>query len=279
MPSDPRWFQIVFLVSFLSFGVWFRGFQIGPAQLAATYAGGLLAQAFFLKRLGLERHGYKSAVVTCTGLCLLLRVEHWWLAFLLAAAAMSSKFLLRVRGRHLYNPANFGVVVGLLSGAAWVSPGQWGHDVILAGWVALLGAAVVQRALRQDVSWAFIGCYLGLCALRVLWLGQRSAVLGHRLEDGGLLLFTFFMISDPMTIPSRRPARLLFAALTALLAFTIQFKLFRTNALFYALFLLTPASLLFDRFAGELEYRWRTPSLGGPHEKPDPAGGALGAPA
>ena len=89
--NDPRWFQIAFLVSLLAFGVLLRGFAIGPAQIAATYAGGLLAQAFFLKRFGIEDRGYKSAVVTCTGLCLLLRVEHWWLAFLLAAAARGAR--------------------------------------------------------------------------------------------------------------------------------------------------------------------------------------------
>ena len=74
----------------------------------------------------------------------------------------------------------------------------------IAGWVVMLGMLVTNRARRGDISWTFLAFYLGALALRVEFLGQRWAVWTHQLESGALLLFAFFMISDPMTGPNDR---------------------------------------------------------------------------
>jgi len=58
----------------------------------------------------------------------------------------------------------------------------------------MLGILVTQRARRADISWTFLGFYLGALAIRVAYLGQRWAVWTHQLESGALLLFAFFMI-------------------------------------------------------------------------------------
>jgi Na+-transporting NADH:ubiquinone oxidoreductase subunit NqrB len=252
---DPRSFQIAFLGSFLLFGLYRLEFRLEGAQVALTFASGLAVQAFFLRRLRLK-DGFLSALVTCLGLCLLVRSDTLWIHPAAAAVGIGGKFLLRFRGKHLFNPANLGVVFALAAGHAWVSPAQWGHETMVAAWVLLLGATVVARARRSDVSVAFLGSFLGFCALRVLWLGQRWQVLGHRLDDGSLLLFTFFMISDPRTIPDSRRGRAALAFLVALLAFGWQFGLYRYNGLFYALFVLTPTTALWDRMWPGDAYDW-----------------------
>ncbi len=66
----------------------------------------------------------------------------------------------------------------------------------------MLGVLVTNRARRGDISWTFLAFYLGALAMRVAYLGQRWAVWTHQLESGALLLFAFFMISDPMTGPN-----------------------------------------------------------------------------
>ena len=253
--TDPRLFQIAFLSSFLLLGLYRFEFRLETAQVALTFASGLAVQAYFLSRLRLS-DGYKSALVTCLGTCLLVRSDTLWIHPAAAAVGLGGKFLLRARGKHLFNPANLGVVCALASGFAWVSPAQWGHETMTAAWVLLLGTAVVRSARRSDVSLAFLGCFLGLCALRVLWLGQHWAVLGHRLDDGSLLLFTFFMISDPRTLPDSRRGRAALAFLVALLAFYWQFGLYRYNGLFYALFLLTPTTAFWDRLWPGNKYDW-----------------------
>ena len=260
MPKDARIFQILFLALLLTTGVLLRDFSLHPLQMALAFAAGLATQSFWLKRLGLEQRGFLSAIVTCCGLSLLLRSDTLWAHPLAAMLAMSSKFVLRIHGKHLYNPANLGVIVAItLIPGTWVSPGQWGNDLALAVWLLMLGTIVTTRARRLDISWVFLGAFLGLVALRIMLLGQSWAIWWHQLGNGALLLFTFFMISDPMTIPNRRGPRITYALIVAAAAIGWQYLLFRPNALIWALFLATPLVPLLDRlFPGE-GFSWRGP--------------------
>ena len=258
LPRDARVFQIAFLALLLMTGVVLRDFSIQPQQVVLTFVAGLATQAFWLRRLGLEQRGLLSAIVTCCGLSLLLRSDTLWAHPLVAAIAMSSKFVLRVHGKHLYNPANLGVILAItLLPGTWVSPGQWGNDLALAVWLLMLGTVVTQRARRLDISWVFLGVFLGLVALRVLLLGQSWMIWWHQLGNGALLLFAFFMISDPMTIPNRRDARVAYAIIVAIGAVLWQYALFRPNALIWSLFLLTPLVPLFDRWLPGSRFEWK----------------------
>lgn len=276
LPRDARAFQILFLAALLTTGVLLRDFSVQPLQIALAFAAGIVTQAFWLKHLGLQGRGFLSAVVTCCGLSLLLRSDTLWAHPLIAALAMSSKFVLRIRGKHVYNPANLGVIVAIsLLPGTWVSPGQWGNDLALAVWFIALGSIVTGRARRLDVGWIFLGAYLGIVALRVALLGQSWAVWWHQLGSGALLLFAFFMISDPMTIPDRTGARIAYAVAVALGAAAWQFVLFRPNALIWALFLLTPLVPLLDRlFPGE-RFAWRPVPGRAPVVHPPPERAAI----
>jgi len=139
----------------------------------------------------------------------------------------------------------------------WTSPGQWGQDLAGAGWLVALGTIVTRRARRSDISWAFLTFYLGALAARVAWLGQSPAVFLHQLGNGSLLLFAFFMISDPMTIPNHARGRIVHAALVAGLATIWQFGLYRQNGLLFALFLLAPAVPLWDRLWPAPKFTWQ----------------------
>jgi Na+-transporting NADH:ubiquinone oxidoreductase subunit NqrB len=258
LPRDARIYQIAFQAILLTVGVLARDFALDPRQMALAFGAGLVTQRLWLKGLGLEHRGMLSAIITCFGVSLLLRSDTLWVHPFAAAVAMSSKFVLRVRGKHVFNPANLGVIAALvLLPGTWVSPGQWGNDVALAGWFVALGGLVTQRARRWDISWVFLAAWLGLVAARVLVLGQPWTILAHQLANGGLLLFAFFMISDPLTIPNRRSARIGYAILVATIAFVWQFVLFRTNALLWALFIAAPAVPLIDwRWPGA-KFVWR----------------------
>lgn len=262
---DARLFQIAFLASLLTIGVLLRDFSLMPGQMALTFAAGLATQWFWVRRLQLKNVGLLSAAITCFGLSILLRADTYWVHPLTAMLAISSKFLLRVGDKHVYNPANLGVIlaINLLPGA-WVSPGQWGNDLAYALWFVALGGTVVQRARRIDISWMFLACFLGLCIARFAWLGVPFArgfnLLCHQTQSGALLLFAFFMISDPMTIPNRAATRLFYAFAVALGAFFWQFWLYRPNGLIWSLFLLTPMVPLLDRLLPGAKHRWRPPA-------------------
>ncbi len=254
---DARIYQILFLATLLTIGVLARDFSLRWEQMALTFAAGIATQLAFVRLLKLNNVGVLSAIITCFGLSILLRADTLWVHPLAAFIAIGAKFVIRINGKHLFNPANLGVIAGLaLLPGAWISPGQWGNDLLYAAWFVALGSVVTNRARRMDISGMFLGCYVFLLGARVLWLGQSGAIFWHQLHSGALLLFTFFMISDPMTIPNHQRARFVYAALVAVGAFLWQFYWFKPNALVWSLFLLTPLVPLLDRCWPASRHAW-----------------------
>jgi Na+-translocating ferredoxin:NAD+ oxidoreductase RnfD subunit len=117
---------------------------------------------------------------------------------------------------------------------------------------------IVHRAMRSDVTLSFLFAYLSLVFARSLWLGEPMAIPLHRLQNGALLLFAFFMISDPKSTPDSRAGRILFAVLVAVGAAFVQFKLFRTNGMLWALAACSPFVPLIDRLLPGKRYYWRS---------------------
>jgi Na+-transporting NADH:ubiquinone oxidoreductase subunit NqrB len=187
-------------------------------------------------RIWQVRFDPKSAAISGLSLCLLLRSNSIVWPLLAAAIAVGSKFIIRWRGKHIFNPTNIAIVVLLMiTPNIWVSPGQWGNVAFFGFLITCLGGLVVNRAARSDVTYAFIVAWSAILIGRSLWLGEPMSIPIHRLENGALLLFTFFMISDPKTTPDSRVGRILFALMVALGGAYIQFKLFRTNGILWSL--------------------------------------------
>ena len=264
--ADPRLYQIAVLGSLLVYGMGWLDFEITPARVALLLTTVTATQAVcdYLatdrSRRSAEtwrRANIRSALISGLSLCLLLRTNHPEVAFLAAVVTIASKFVIRFRGKHLFNPTNGGLVaMMLLTGEVWVSPGQWGTVAMFAFLMACLGALVVNRAERSDVTYAFIVAYCALLFGRSLYLGEPLTIPLHRLQSGALLLFTFFMISDPKTTPDSRAGRVLFAALVAFGAWYVQFRLFRTNGLLWSLAAWSPAVPLIDWLVPGRRYTW-----------------------
>ncbi len=272
MRLDPRLFQILFLGCFLTVGVMLRDFSVQGAQIALTFATVLATQAFWLHRLDIKQAGFLSALVSCFGLSILIRADNLWAHPLIAFCAISSKFVLRIDSRHVFNPANLGAIMAaFVIPGAWVSPGQWGQNIALAAWFIALGTIVTQRSRRIDIGWCFLGFYLGLLSLRVFILGQNPMVILHQMESGALLLFAFFMISDPMTTPVNTRARIGYAFLVALCALIWQFVFFKPNGLIVSLFVLSPLVVWLNRLAPGKAYDWKAGTI----NKSQPSGNAV----
>ena len=169
------------------------------------------------------------------------------------------------RDRHLWNPTNFAIVVMVALGLGWVSPAQWGSAAWFGLLVAGAGTFVVSRAARADVTVAFLASWAALLFGRALWLGDPLAIPLRQLRGGALLIFAFYMISDPKTTPRTRAGRVAFAAVVAVFAFVVQFVLYRQDGLLYALAVCAPLATL----AAHL--RFRAPSSttpGDPRHEP-----------
>jgi Na+-transporting NADH:ubiquinone oxidoreductase subunit NqrB len=286
---DPRLYQIATLSGLLLYGVTRLDFEIAPPRIALLLATTLLVQLACTRLWQLPKFDARSALISGLSLCLLLRTNSAALAMAAATIAIASKFALRIRGKHLFNPTNVGIVALILAtGRVWVSPGQWGNVAFLAFLFACLGGLVVNRAARSDVTFAFLAFYLAFLFGWSRWLGQPPATPLHRLENGAFLLFAFFMISDPKTTPDSRAGRIVFAFLVAAGAWFIQFRLFRTNGLLWSLAAWSMAVPLIDRLLPGRRYEWTAPDpghlvKGARHETPAaavrPAAGPGAAPA
>jgi Na+-translocating ferredoxin:NAD+ oxidoreductase RnfD subunit len=140
----------------------------------------------------------------------------------------------------------------------WVSPGQWGNAAVFAFLMASFGTIVVTRSTRLDVAVAFLGFWLLALFGRSIWLGEPMTIPVHRLESGALVLFSFFMITDPKTTPDSRAGRVLFCALVALGAYWVQFKWFRTNGLLWSLVVFSMAVPIIDKLLPGPRFTWQS---------------------
>ena len=138
----------------------------------------------------------------------------------------------------------------------WVSPGQWGSEVVLAFMLFCAGNFVVYSAARNDVTWAFLAVFSALLFGRAYYLGDPFSITLHQLESGALVIFAFFMISDPKTTPDTRVGRILFATAVALLTYVLRFKYYLPEALFYSLFFCSALVPLLDRIFPGIRYQW-----------------------
>ena len=265
LTTDPRHYQITVLSLLLLAGVFRFDFSVSLISLITVFSGTLLTQALcqlFIAGSPVRQIDLRSPLITGLSLSLLLRADTSTLfsAWPLAAAAViaiASKFLLRARGKHLFNPANIGIVAMILvTDSAWTTPGQWGPLLWAAFAMAGAGFFVTFRAARADVPLLFLGTYAALIFGRALWLGDPLHIPLLNLQNGALLLFAFFMISDPKTTPDTLPGRVLFCCGTAGLAYWMQYHLFITDGLFYALAIACLIRPLIDVTLPALPYQW-----------------------
>lgn len=254
---DPRIFQIAALAGLLTYGVFWLQFDVTWVNAAAIVATALLCQYAATRIWRLPFFDPKSALISALSLCLLLRTRSVGLAIFIAAITILGKFLIRFRGKHVYNPTNFGLAIAILCcDGVWVSSGQWGSFALAAFAFVCAGSLVIRRAERSDVTWAFLLAWAALLAGRALWLGDSWRIPLNQLQSGALLLFAFFMISDPKTTPDSRLGRVAFAIAVALGAYYIQFKLFAPNALILSLAAMSTLVPLIDLASPARRYFW-----------------------
>ena len=233
-----------------------------------------------------------SALLTGNGVAFVLRVpgtEHgdwwslngWWIFAGTAAVALLSKYVLRLRGEHIFNPSNIGLVLCFLI----LGPGRaeplnfwWGPmDVWMAVALAIIvlgGLAILTRLKLLIVAgtfWLAFSAATGILALSghamtARWhLGEITGLTFWRvlITSPEILVFLFFMITDPKTSPKTRQARIVYSLSIALLA-TLLLAATRTEywskvAVLGALALVCLARALYRRFAPDVRIgrrRW-----------------------
>jgi Na+-translocating ferredoxin:NAD+ oxidoreductase RnfD subunit len=244
---DPRLWLSAVIMTVHVLGQTVLGFKVSIAQILVTVAVGAVVEAAVTLRRQHVLAWPASGILTASGVALILRAsgtDHgdWWslhgIEFFLLAVLLSllSKYLVRPGGRHLFNPSNVGLVWALLViGPANVFPQYlwWGPNdagVAAAYVVILTGAFFILRRVRMvPMALSFLIPYVALIGAFAA-AGRSFVAIWHDGPVSGaaywanvalspeVLVFVFFMMSDPQTAPRTRVGRMLYGATTALVA-------------------------------------------------------------
>jgi enediyne biosynthesis protein E5 len=204
------------------------------------------------------KKGIPSVLISSFGLSLLLKTNLLWVAIFAAFVSILSKYILRINGKHIFNPSALGIVSAiLLTGKAWVNPGQWGSGVVLLFAVLCLGFIVVTKVQNLSASLSFLSVFAGLIFMRqIIYLGWPMDYFLQSISTGSLLLFSFFMITDPKTTPNHNMAKILWCALIAAVAFYLATFKFINAAPIFVLVFAQPFVPLLDKLFKAQRFQW-----------------------
>jgi hypothetical protein len=190
-----------------------------------------------------------SAYISGISAGILVRSPFLWPYFFTSLISIVSKYVLRFRGQHLWNPTNFGVsaVVFLAPATVAVLSIQWGNVVAPMAVIWVLGTVIVWRVGRIHISATYVAAFLLFSFVRSAitgtpWLANVAPITGPMYQ-----LFTFFMVTDPKTTVKSRSGQCLVVFLVAFVEMLLRLNEV-VYAPFYALFIVGPVALLVEQW-------------------------------
>jgi len=247
----PAFITLILITGHLSFGILESYQQTLLAILASIAVEIVLARIF----VGLWPH-LASAYITGISVGILLRSPALWPYGLCSAISITSKYVLRVKDRHLWNPSNFGISAMLfLAGSSVASLSiQWGNYLWPMVVIWALGSMIIWRLRRFHITGTYVAAFLVFALLRSAmsgspWQSEVAPITGPMYQ-----LFIFFMITDPRTTVRSKSGQVGVAVAVAMLE-TVLRQLQVVYAPYYALFLVGPSALL-----AEMWLRSRAPA-------------------
>ena len=188
-----------------------------------------------------------SAYVSGISVGMLVRSPELWPYALCSALAITSKYLIRMDGRHLWNPSNLGIVAMLVLAADTVASLsiQWGNNLLPMVVVWTFGVAIIHSLGRFHITLTYVVSFIGFAWLRAALTGHPFLAEVAPITGPMYQLFIFFMITDPKTSVRGFRGQVLVAFLVALAEHVLRTLEF-VHAPYYALFLVGPAANLVE---------------------------------
>jgi Na+-translocating ferredoxin:NAD+ oxidoreductase RnfD subunit len=186
-----------------------------------------------------------SAYITGISVGILVRSPFLWPYFFASFISILTKYVLRLNGRHLWNPSNFGVSAVLLLAPATVTllSIQWGNNIWPMAVIWTLGFAIVWRVGKLHISAAYVLAFFAFAFLRSAITGNPWQAAIAPITGPMYQLFIFFMVTDPKTTVSTRSGQVIVVVLVAFVEMLLRLGEV-IYAPFYALFMVGPAALL-----------------------------------
>jgi Na+-transporting NADH:ubiquinone oxidoreductase subunit NqrB len=238
----PLFITTILLVGHFAYGILESYERTALAIVCALVAELVLGRIFFGKWINLA-----SAYISGISVGILLRSPAFWPFALCSVLSIMSKYVLRVKSRHLWNPSNFGICVLLFLAPETVAALtiQWGNFIwpMLVIWI--LGSLIIWRAQRIHISVTYVVSFFVFALVRSLitgdpWLSEIAPITGPMYQ-----LFVFFMITDPKTTVKSKKWQCIVVCLVAFVEMLLRLN-HVIYAPLYALFLVGPTALLIE---------------------------------
>lgn len=234
----PLVITFILLVGQISFGL-LESLSRTLLAIAASIVTEAILSYAFTKRLP----HFASAYISGISVGILIRSPEFWPYALCSAIAITSKYVIRWRGRHLWNPSNFAISAMLILAPEYVATlsVQWGNNIWPMMIVWVLGALIVIRAKRFHITGTYVLSFVALAFGRSLITGHPFLAEVAPITGPMYQLFIFFMITDPKTTVKPRWAQCLVAFLVAVVEMILRLSE-NVHAPYYALAIVGPVA-------------------------------------
>lgn len=238
----PIFISLILLAGHLSFGI-LEGYETIMIAIGTSIIVDLAIGRFYSGKW----KNLTSAYISGISVSILIRSTVYWPYALTAAISILSKYVLRYKGRHLWNPSNFGISWMLFTAPLFVAglSVQWGNNLLPMAVIWMLGLVIVYRAKRFHITITYVISFLVFAYIRSLitqdpFLAEVAPITGPMYQ-----LFIFFMITDPPTNVRSKKGQILVAFFVALVEFILRLNQF-VYAPFYALTIVGPIAKFID---------------------------------
>ena len=238
----PMFITCILIVGHVSFGILESYQKTGIAIVASLLTELILGQIFKGQWPNLA-----SAYISGISVGILVRSPAFWPYVLCAVISIMSKYVLRVKGRHIWNPSNFGISALLFLAPAAVAglSIQWGNYLLPMIVVWFLGSITIARLHRFHITGTYVACFVVFAFLRSLltgdpWQSEIAPLTGPMYQ-----LFIFFMVTDPKTTVHSKKWQCIVVAIVAFVEMILRLD-HVVYAPFYALFVVGPIAMLIE---------------------------------
>lgn len=247
MKLDPRYRAPLLITLILVGAHWSAGVLRGYQAITVAIGVSLLADVLIGRRLLGERRHLSSAYISGISIGILVRSPLLWPYAIGSLLSILSKYVLRLDGRHLWNPSNFGICVLLFLAPSAVAPlsVHWGNDLwpMLVIWA--IGIIAVWRAGRAHITINYLLAFLVFALIRSRITGHTYLAEIAPLTGPMYQLFALFMVTDPKTTVRSRNGGIAVVWIVAAVEMLLRLGQV-VYAPFYALFLVGPAAIAIE---------------------------------
>ena len=238
--APPLLITLILIAGHFTFGI-LEGYKTILLSISCS----ILTELILTRLLFGKWRNLSSAYITGISVGILVRSTFLWPFAVTAVISIMSKYVLRFRNTHIWNPSNFGIswMLAMLPFSVAGLSIQWGNNILPMTIIWVLGLIIVWRVKRLHITLTYVISFVLFSMLRSLITGDSFLTEVSPLTGPMYQLFVFFMITDPATTVKNRNGQILVAFLIAFVEFILRLNQF-IYAPFYALFLVGPVAMV-----------------------------------